>query len=350
MPKLSVVIPVYNIEKYVDRCLGSLADQTYKDFEVICVNDGSTDGSLQKLQEWASKDSRIKILDQENAGPSAARNAGIKAAQGEYVSFLDGDDRYYPMACESIVELLDTSAADVVVFGATYVPEKAGNAWYYWALSPRNVTYDHFSFDIITKESSRPFIWKMAFRTAFLRDNDIYLDESVRFGEDQIFCFAVYPRASKVRFSSKKLYEYRLARDGSAMDELSTDVHAKMLKHAVVVERVFADWAKLGILHTYASQMLPLALNFVLNDLMNVPQDQFADVCAHFASALRENVTLEDVLSVPGKEDREFLVDLYKRNDRNLGRRKWNARGFYRLRHKNADVVRWALSSWYPKA
>ena len=88
-PKVSVIIPVYNTEKYLEECLNSVENQTLEDIEIICVNDGSTDKSLEILNNHANKDSRIKVISQENGGLSHARNTGMKIAKGEYITFLD---------------------------------------------------------------------------------------------------------------------------------------------------------------------------------------------------------------------------------------------------------------------
>ena len=90
--KVSVIVPVYNVEKYLKKCLDSLVNQTLKDIEIICVNDGSTDNSLQILQEYANTHPNIVIVDQENQGVSLARNNGIKKAKGGYIGFVDPDD------------------------------------------------------------------------------------------------------------------------------------------------------------------------------------------------------------------------------------------------------------------
>lgn len=92
MIKISVIIPVYNVEKYLRECLNSVINQTLKDIEIICINDGSTDSSLEILKEYAAKDKRISIIDKENEGLSATRNLGINLAKGEYISFVDSDD------------------------------------------------------------------------------------------------------------------------------------------------------------------------------------------------------------------------------------------------------------------
>ena len=102
MPKVSVVIPVYNVEKFLPACIGSAVNQTLRDIEIICVNDASTDGCLNILRSFAEKDSRIKVISfKTNLGTSQARKDGVLASTGDYVMFLDGDDEYFPDACET---------------------------------------------------------------------------------------------------------------------------------------------------------------------------------------------------------------------------------------------------------
>ena len=92
IPKISVVVPVYNVESYLGRCVDSILEQTYQDFEIILVNDGSTDSSGKLCDSYAEKYSIIKAIHKENKGPSDTRNVGIKSARGEYIYFLDSDD------------------------------------------------------------------------------------------------------------------------------------------------------------------------------------------------------------------------------------------------------------------
>ena len=107
MPKVSLVIPVYNVEKFLRRCLDSVLGQTFKDFEVICVNDGSPDNSLVILEEYSSKSKMIKVITQKNKGLSGARNTGIENANGEYICFLDSDDVLHPQYLEVLLENAD---------------------------------------------------------------------------------------------------------------------------------------------------------------------------------------------------------------------------------------------------
>lgn len=116
MIKVSVIVPVYNVQEYLGKCLSSLTAQTLKDIEIICVDDGSTDDSLAILQHFAAKDKRIKVINKKNGGVSSARNAGLEAAKGKYVMFVDGDDWIEPETCEECYEKIVADDADLLVF------------------------------------------------------------------------------------------------------------------------------------------------------------------------------------------------------------------------------------------
>lgn len=111
---ISVIIPVYNAEKFIGRCIDSVIDGTYKNVEIICVNDGSRDSSLSLLKEYEKKDSRIKVIDKENGGVSSARNAGMDAAGGEYIAFIDADDWIHRSCLEIMVNAACSENADII--------------------------------------------------------------------------------------------------------------------------------------------------------------------------------------------------------------------------------------------
>lgn len=116
MPVVSVIIPIYNVEKYLRRCLDSVLNQTFSDWEAICVNDGSPDGSAAILSEYAAKDDRFKIVNKENGGLSDARNAGMQVAKGEYILYLDSDDFIHPQTLEITHYLAKRDNSDIVSF------------------------------------------------------------------------------------------------------------------------------------------------------------------------------------------------------------------------------------------
>lgn len=116
MPKISIIIPVYNVEKYLRRCLDSVVNQTFSDWEAICVNDGSPDNSNKILAEYASRDKRFKVINKKNGGLSDARNTGLKKARGKYVLYLDSDDFIHPQALEILNFFANKNDAEMVAF------------------------------------------------------------------------------------------------------------------------------------------------------------------------------------------------------------------------------------------
>ncbi len=115
MPQISVIIPVYNTEKYLPACLDSVCSQTFQDIEIICVNDGSTDKSGEILAKYAEQDKRIVVINQENSGQSKARNVGLNIAKGSYVNFVDSDDRLPSFALQTLHQIAQTTGSDVVM-------------------------------------------------------------------------------------------------------------------------------------------------------------------------------------------------------------------------------------------
>ena len=116
MPAISVIIPIYNVEKYLRRCLESVQNQTFQDWEAICVNDGSPDNSADIVREFAARDARFKLVNKENGGLSDARNAGMAVASGEYILYLDSDDFIHPQTLEITHHMAVRDGSDMVAF------------------------------------------------------------------------------------------------------------------------------------------------------------------------------------------------------------------------------------------
>ena len=128
MPLISIVIPVYNVERYVSLCLDSLRAQTFSDIEIICVVDGALDRSESVVRMHEALDERVRVISKENGGVSSARNAGIRAASGKYIMFVDPDDCLDKNACKVVFDTFQKTDAEVVTFGAQCLPAFDGNA------------------------------------------------------------------------------------------------------------------------------------------------------------------------------------------------------------------------------
>lgn len=314
MPALSVIVPVYNVEDYLEWCLESLRLQTFSDIEIICVNDGSTDGSRELLSCCQGKDNRIIIIDKENGGLSSARNEGIKAATTELVCFLDSDDRFTPDACQRIVSTFNDTNADVVTFGANCYPKEAGYPWLEEHLSPRDVTYEPFHKNLLFKEMSRPFAWRTACRRSFLVDNNLFFNEEVRFGEDQVFHFSIYPRAKKTVLISDKLYDYRVAREGSLMATVASDLQRKGIEHVPISRAILQDWKTAGFLSKYSADMLNWVVDFNVYEALSLPVGKAEGVLNSVGLLIREFWQEDEIPSLGLPKATRDIVDMCLRD------------------------------------
>ena len=264
--KISVIIPIYNVEKYLSACLTSCINQTLYDVEFICINDGSTDGSLEILEQFAAIDERIIIINQENKGVSATRNVGLDAASGEFVMFLDADDYLEENACERVwCETLE-APTDIVIFSANLFPDNPyPTEWHFSVANAPTKRYWEFSADVLFKEkSTRPFLWHQAFKKEILDEYNIRFNVGVTLGEDLIFLFKFYPHAEYFAFIQDKLYNYRWYRAGSAMHTVLKDMDSKISADIDTAELICEYWNNNNWFEEYGVEFLQWLMEFVI--------------------------------------------------------------------------------------
>ena len=212
---VSIVIPVYNVEKYLSKCIASVLAQTYKDFELILVDDGSPDNCGAICDEYAKKDSRIKVIHKENGGVSSARNAGIKIAQGEFINFVDSDDTIPVDSLENLVNLQKDNNSDLVC--CTYEQHNINGT-----VKIKNVVDRFIDFSKIEAEDCKIFLSSIffgpcvkLFNNNILKKHDILFDENISMGEDTKFVYDYLLKCGKVQCGSAVVYRY-LKNDQSA--------------------------------------------------------------------------------------------------------------------------------------
>ena len=221
-PFFSIVVPVYNVEKYLRGCLESLVNQTFEDIEIICVNDGSRDLSPKILAEYEERDRRIRIITQPNGGLAAARNAGLDAAQGEYILFVDSDDWLSVDACETLSGRLENRPSETVIFGTEPYPGvPTVPDWLFSVLPVEDEYMETLTLgDVMEMKCLQTFSWRHCFKRKFLNDNNIRFDKNLRFGEDLEFGLIAFPKVTKgAIFISDNLYHYRHWRPDSLMQK-----------------------------------------------------------------------------------------------------------------------------------
>lgn len=211
--KVSVIVPMYNVGKYIEKCIASFIQQTYANIEIILVDDGSPDDSGKIADQYAEKDSRIKVIHKQNEGVSAARNTGIDAATGEYICFSDGDDYVMPNYVEHLLGLCEDNQADMaytVDMFTTFHNEKVDS------IITKVITQEEATENILCYKVPIGVYSKM-FRRSFLNEYNLRFLEGVYIGEGFNFNTACFQRANKIVKSTARIYFYRRDNEASAM-------------------------------------------------------------------------------------------------------------------------------------
>ena len=238
-PMVSVIVPIYNVEKYLKRCIDSILNQTYKNLEIILVDDGSPDKCPEICDEYAKSDKRIKVIHKQNAGVSAARNDGLAIAQGDLIGFVDPDDYIVSEMYECMVNSIETYSSDMVVCGYDYIDENGNVTRPYKVKSDEKLTQKQFvSMQVDMPPTVRHVVWNKLFRKSLF--NGIRFPEKMHSSEDVYVLCSYVKKITGCVFIHKPLYK-NLVRSGSATHgglsveslALSFKAHNKMHTEAI---------------------------------------------------------------------------------------------------------------------
>lgn len=217
-PKVSVIIPIYNTQPWLKECLDSVLRQTLVDFEVICVDDGSTDSSGDVLREYATKDARFVVISQTNQGQSVARNAGLKVARGKYIYFLDSDDFIEPDLLETACGELENKNLDIVFFDTIVFGEKGisqetvdkKNKYYVMRSDYSEVSKgEDLLYDFLKNDDFCSSVCKQIVRRAFLEEHQLHFYEGI-INEDDLYTFKVTALARRAAYIHRVFFHRRL--------------------------------------------------------------------------------------------------------------------------------------------
>ena len=207
--KISIIVPVYNVEKYIKKCLDTLVNQTLNEIEIIVVNDGSKDNSQKIIDEYSKKYKNIKSFIKENGGLSSARNFGVAHATGEYIAFVDSDDYVEANMYELLCKKADEDDADVVVCSYNYVYETK--------IQPKTLNSEVFGTNVIKSpdilQFSKSFAWNKIYRHSFYKKNNFIFPD--QWFEDSAIMYEILALANKVSIVNIPLYYYRKEREGA---------------------------------------------------------------------------------------------------------------------------------------
>ena len=225
-PLVSVLIPICNVEEYLEQCLESARSQTLRDIEVICINDGSTDGSLGIIQSFAARDERFRVIDKPNSGYGDSMNKGLEVARGEYVSILESDDFLEPDALEYMYGRCEEERLDLLKCNFYLYWSKPGAAQlnrhnlYFGAISPEMALMGpHRAVDVPEIFWAKASIWSVMYRKAFLDENNVrFLPTPGASFQDTGFSFKAFACAERVAYSCRAFLHYRQDNEKSSVN------------------------------------------------------------------------------------------------------------------------------------
>lgn len=216
MERISVIVPVYQVADYLEKCVNSIRQQTYENLEILLVEDGSSDGSAQLCDTLAAEDARIVVIHKENAGVSAARNMGIARATGEYICFCDADDYVEKDMYEYLLRLLHSHDADVAVCSGWYEYGQDSSRAFETAEGELVLSGEEALLELHRRRYLRAYIWNKMFRRECL--DSIVFSEKLAFAEDyDMFC-RVLQRVQRLVYGSEMKYHYIQRRSGACND------------------------------------------------------------------------------------------------------------------------------------
>lgn len=304
---VSVIVSVYNGEKYLKKCLNSLQEQTLENIEIICINDGSTDNSLKILNDYANNDNRIKVISKENAGAGSARNIGLDNVNGKYVSFVDADDWVDLDMLEKLYNISESKGTDIVIFKMLDYDEK-NHEFYkskYYKIRPlRKFSNQLFKtkdignklFNVTTSTANK------FYNAKFLKKAKTSFPEGFIF-EDNPFFFDLMLKANKIFFLDKYIY-YRRRRESSIMSSIN-DTHFGIIPVTNIIIDVFKNNDSL---EDYKNGLF----NFKISSIKlryNIMDDNFKN---RFFPMIKED--LEDFYNKYNKDDGYNEKNEYKKN------------------------------------
>lgn len=276
-PMISVIVPVYNVTAYLRECLDSVLGQTFRDIQILCVNDGSTDDSRTILQEYAEKDGRIEIIDKANGGLASARNAALSRARGKYILFVDSDDRIEADLCQTVFDRAEETNADYVVF-----------FFQMFGTSFQRLDCDRYRDDVMLSQADvlaaldHAYVWRRFWRSDFIRHHGMTFPEGLAF-EDVLFCWMAAVRNGRVAVVPKILYHYR-----KRSDSITEDHGRQHLDMVEILDLIEKDLIENGLYREYRDFFLDRKLNTLCNIYYYVKPSLRKDVIERTRNVLKE--------------------------------------------------------------
>lgn len=271
MDKLvSIILPVYNVEKYITKSIQSVLDQTYSNYELLIVNDGTPDKSIELVEKFS--DDRIKIFHKENGGLSDARNYGLERANGEYVYFMDSDDWIEPNLLGICIEAIEKFKSDFVIFG--YFLDKEDfrqNLISTEKICIKDIVFEKQQNNLFFEDDTlglMGYAWNKFYRTSFLNVNKLKFEKGISLVEDILFNSRVYEISDQIVFINKALYHYIDRPTTSLIKIFHKDSFELNIKKNKAINRFLCAWnTELSLKNKILADGIVIGIRYCINNL-----------------------------------------------------------------------------------
>ena len=271
--KISIIVPIYNVEKYIDKAMESIVNQTYKNLEIILINDESKDKSIKICEKYIKNDTRIKLVNQKNKGLSGARNTGLENATGDYIMFIDPDDTFELNACENLYKEIEKTNADYVIANYRNMDEDDTK----WD-KPAFDTNKYKKMQVSIKEPTKCFyvmnsgVWNKIFRKEFLDAIKVKFVEKTP-AEDAIFTTYCFIKAQKVYYTPEIVYNYRLRESDSISSSCSKEYFLGINRAYKMIYNNFKENNQIDFYRFfYAKSMNYILYKFIDSELLTIEE------------------------------------------------------------------------------
>lgn len=289
MIKYSIIIPIYNASKYLEKCISSILLQSYKNFELLLINDGSTDNSLFICDKYKNRDERVIVLNKENGGVSSARNLGLKHASGDYVTFIDADDFVDLQFLEEINSILNENNVDILKYSYTTIYGSFQKKYHFTSTVDKVILYDSYKEEIFNNlfcTYDFTNIWNCFFKKELI--HNLKFDINLKYAEDRKFMFDALLMSKSLFISSKRFYNY-IINPSSAMNSKNLEKNFLQLSNNLFVKKYM---------------LLCLDDNLYINSFLN-------SICCDIDNFIIENYSLKNFKNFKQVVDELFHIDLF---------------------------------------
>lgn len=328
-PLVSIIIPCYNAEKYIEACVNSVIVQTYKNWECILINDGSKDTTLNLITDFEPTDDRIRVFSQENLGLSATRNRGIENAKGEFLFFLDQDDILSSIALTALVSSFDNND---IITGITvttnFVNEKINKISQLLHPKEGEITFENINFDVLVRTMEvglKPVAQNRLYKKKFIDENQLRFKYGI-LHEDELWFFETMLFAQNVKFINEETYFYRI----DNQDSITKNLGDKNLEsYIIVMQEILEKYSfhnQFGVIATwYAVYIKKIFLDFAIRDRYKLSDE----VISKLEKALRDCYRPLGKKSILSRNN-----DLYYRTINKLSLQKFDIIKIYFFRNR----------------